>query len=154
RAAVDRALGGVLFIDEAYALTPADSFRDFGQEAIAELLKLMEEHRADLVVIVAGYEAEMTRFRESNPGLASRFPHVLHFPDYSDDELTAIFEKMAADAGFVLADGVLDAVRAILRREPRGASFGNARLMRNVLGRAIALQAQRITAEEGIDEAA
>jgi hypothetical protein len=96
----------------------------------------------------------MTRFRESNPGLASRFPHVLHFPDYSDDELVAIFEMMAADAGFVLADGVLDAVRAILRYEPRGASFGNARLMRNVLGRSIALQAQRITAEEGIDEEA
>ena len=115
RAAVERALGGVLFIDEAYALTPADSGRDYGHEAIAELLKLMEEHRADLVVIVAGYEGPMLRFLEFNPGLASRFPTVLRFPDYTDDELVAIFEVMAADAGFTLGDGVLDAVRRRLR---------------------------------------
>jgi SpoVK/Ycf46/Vps4 family AAA+-type ATPase len=144
RAAVDRALGGVLFIDEAYALTPPDSARDYGHEAVAELLKLMEEHRADLVVIVAGYEREMRRFREFNPGLASRFPHVLSFSDYSDDELVAIFEIMAAEAGFVLAGGVLDSLRSLLRATPRGPSFGNARLMRNVLDRAVALQAQRI----------
>jgi SpoVK/Ycf46/Vps4 family AAA+-type ATPase len=148
RAAVDRALGGVLFIDEAYALTPPDSARDYGHEAVAELLKLMEEQRADLVVIVAGYEREMQRFREFNPGLASRFPHVLRFPDYSDDELVTIFEIMAAEAGFTLADGVLDAVRALVRAAPRGPSFGNARLMRNVLDRAVALQAQRIMSAE------
>jgi SpoVK/Ycf46/Vps4 family AAA+-type ATPase len=150
RAAVDRALGGVLFIDEAYSLTMPESTNDFGREAIAELLKLMEEHRADLVVIVAGYEREMALFRESNPGLASRFPHLLHFPDYSDDELVAIFEKMAADAGFSLEDGVIAAVRGLLREERRGPSFGNARLMRNILDRSISLQAQRITAEDGI----
>ncbi|MGI8332198.1 AAA family ATPase [Actinomadura scrupuli] len=144
RAAVDRALGGVLFIDEAYALTPPDSARDYGHEAVAELLKLMEEQRADLVVIVAGYEREMQRFREFNPGLASRFPHLLRFPDYTDDELVTIFEIMAAEAGFTVADGVLDSVRALLRATPRGPSFGNARLMRNVLDRAVALQAQRI----------
>ena len=114
RAAVERALGGVLFIDEAYALTPADSGRDYGHEAIAELLKLMEEHRADLVVIVAGYEGPMLRFLDFNPGLASRFPRVLRFPDYTDDELVAIFEVMAADAGFALGEGVLDAVRRTL----------------------------------------
>jgi SpoVK/Ycf46/Vps4 family AAA+-type ATPase len=145
RAAVERALGGVLFIDEAYALTPADSGRDYGHEAIAELLKLMEEHRADLVVIVAGYEGPMLRFLDFNPGLASRFPHVLRFPGYSDDELVAIFEVMAADAGFALDDGVLDAVRRRLRTAARGESFGNARLMRNLLDRSIALQARRIT---------
>jgi SpoVK/Ycf46/Vps4 family AAA+-type ATPase len=148
RAAVERALGGVLFIDEAYALTPADSGRDYGHEAIAELLKLMEEDRADLVVIVAGYEGPMLRFLDFNPGLASRFPRVLRFPDYTDDELVAIFEVMAADAGCGLADGVLDAVRSRLRAVARGESFGNARLMRNHLDRAIALQAQRITHEE------
>jgi SpoVK/Ycf46/Vps4 family AAA+-type ATPase len=148
RAAVERALGGVLFIDEAYALTPADSGRDYGHEAIAELLKLMEEHRADLVVIVAGYEGPMLRFLDFNPGLASRFPHVLRFPDYTDDELVAIFEVMAADAGFALGDGVLDAVRRRLRTAARGESFGNARLMRNLLDRAIALQARRITRQE------
>ena len=148
RAAVERALGGVLFIDEAYALTPADSGRDFGQEAIAELLKLMEEHRADLVVIVAGYEGPMLRFLDFNPGLASRFPRVLRFPDYTDDELVAIYEVMAADAGFALGDGVLDAVRRVLRSASRGESFGNARLMRNLLDRAIALQAQRILRQD------
>ncbi|HZE32254.1 MAG TPA: AAA family ATPase, partial [Actinoallomurus sp.] len=132
RAAVERALGGVLFVDEAYSLTPADSGRDYGHEAIAELLKLMEEHRADLVVIVAGYEGPMLRF-----------------PDYTDDELVAIFEVMAAEAGFTLGDGVLDAVRRRLRTAARGESFGNARLMRNHLDRAIALQAQRILGEEG-----
>jgi SpoVK/Ycf46/Vps4 family AAA+-type ATPase len=148
RAAVERALGGVLFIDEAYALTPADSGRDYGHEAIAELLKLMEEHRADIVVIVAGYEGPMLRFLDFNPGLASRFPLVLRFPDYTDDELVAIFEVMAADAGFTLGDGVLDAVRRHLRTAARGESFGNARLMRNHLDRAIALQARRITRED------
>jgi SpoVK/Ycf46/Vps4 family AAA+-type ATPase len=148
RAAVERALGGVLFIDEAYALTPADSGRDYGQEAIAELLKLMEEHRADFVVIVAGYEGPMLRFLDFNPGLASRFPRVLRFPDYTDDELVAIFEVMAADAGFTLGDRVLDAVRRTLRSAARGESFGNARLMRNHLDRAIALQARRIVRDE------
>jgi SpoVK/Ycf46/Vps4 family AAA+-type ATPase len=148
RAAVDRALGGVLFIDEAYALTPPDAARDYGHEAVSELLKLMEEQRADLVVIVAGYEREMQRFLEFNPGLASRFPHVLRFTDYSDDELVTIFEIMAAEAGFVLANGMLDSLRSLLRSTPRGTSFGNARLMRNLLDRAVALQAHRIMSEE------
>jgi SpoVK/Ycf46/Vps4 family AAA+-type ATPase len=146
RAAVDRALGGVLFIDEAYALTSGGSSRDFGHEAVAELLGLMEERRGDLVVIVAGYEGEMERFLDFNPGLASRIPQVLRFPDYTDDELVAIFEVMAADAGFALHDGVLGVVRRLLRRTPRGTSFGNARLVRNLLDRAVALQAHRITA--------
>jgi hypothetical protein len=91
----------------------------------------------------------MLRFLEFNPGLASRFPTVLRFPDYTDDELVAIFEVMAADAGFTLGEGVLDAVRRRLRLAARGESFGNARLMRNLLDRAIALQAQRITREDG-----
>ncbi|MFC6881805.1 AAA family ATPase [Actinomadura yumaensis] len=147
RAAVERALGGVLFVDEAYALagTGGDQ-RDFGYEAVAELLKLMEEHRNDLVVIVAGYDAEMERFLTSNPGLDSRFPKVLRFPDYSADELVTIFEHMATTAGFALADGVADAVRRRMAAHPRGASFGNARLIRNLLDAAVARQAQRITA--------
>jgi Holliday junction resolvasome RuvABC ATP-dependent DNA helicase subunit len=90
----------------------------------------------------------MQRFREYNPGLASRFPHVLRFPDYTDDELVAIFEIMAAEAGFTLANGVRDSVRSLLRATRRGSSFGNARLMRNVLDRAVALQAQRIMSAE------
>ncbi|WP_433336781.1 AAA family ATPase [Spirillospora sp. CA-294931] len=149
RAAVDRALGGVLFIDEAYSLTGAGGdHRDFGHEAVAELLTLMEQHRADLVVIVAGYDAEMERFLGSNPGIASRFPKVLRFPDYSDDELVAVFEHMAAEAGFVPGDGVLAALRRRLAAEPRGASFGNARLIRNLLDAAISRQAQRLTEKD------
>ncbi|HEX2312255.1 MAG TPA: AAA family ATPase [Thermomonospora sp.] len=150
RAAVERALGGVLFIDEAYSLTMAGHDKgDFGHEAVAELLKLMEEHRSDLVVIVAGYEAEMERFLKSNPGLDSRFPKVLSFPDYTGDELVSIFEFMTAENGFRLAGGVVEEVRARLAAEPRSASFGNARLIRNLLDAAISRQAQRITSGPG-----
>ncbi|QKG20723.1 AAA family ATPase [Actinomadura verrucosospora] len=153
RAAVERALGGVLFIDEAYALTSAGGGdqRDFGHEAIAELLRLMEEHRADLVVIVAGYDAEMERFLRSNPGLESRFPQILRFPDYSDDELVTIFELMAATAGLALDPGVPGALRRLVAAQPRGSSFGNARLVRNLLDAAVARQAQRITAAHDAD---
>ncbi|MEV5828598.1 AAA family ATPase [Spirillospora sp. NPDC052242] len=154
RAAVERALGGVLFVDEAYALAPADPYaggdrRDFGHEAIAELLRLMEEHRGDLVVIVAGYKTEMERFVKANPGLESRFPKFLHFPDYSDDELVAIFEFMAAEDGFVLAPGTTDALRGLVTGHPRGDTFGNARYVRNLLEAAISRQARRITSVEG-----
>ncbi|NVI91298.1 AAA family ATPase, partial [Actinomadura sp. BRA 177] len=151
RGAVERALGGVLFVDEAYALMSAGGDRrDFGHEAVAELLRLMEEHRGDLVVIVAGYDAEMERFLDANPGLKSRFPKRLRFPDYTDDELVTIFEFMAAEAGFALAPGVLEALRDRVAAHPRGPSFGNARLVRNLLEAAISRQAQRITA--GDDE--
>ncbi|MFD0905528.1 AAA family ATPase, partial [Actinomadura sediminis] len=150
RAAVERALGGVLFVDEAYALADAGGDRrDFGHEAIAELLRLMEEHRGDLVVIVAGYKTEMERFVRANPGLESRFPKVLHFPDYSDDELVAIFEFMAAEDGFVLAPGTTDALRRLVTGHPRGDTFGNARFVRNLLEAAISRQARRITSVEG-----
>jgi SpoVK/Ycf46/Vps4 family AAA+-type ATPase len=147
-ATVDRALGGVLFVDEAYALAQSDSSRDFGHEAIATLLKLMEDHRDDLVVIAAGYEREMKSFLAANSGLASRFPRQLHFPDYSDGELVEIFAKMATDAGFTLADGVTGRVRELVAGLPRDNRFGNGRLVRNLLERAIALQARRITSGE------
>jgi hypothetical protein len=147
RATVSRALGGVLFIDEAYALTPSTSYDDYGPEALAELLKMMEEHRDDLVVIAAGYAEPMDRFLDSNPGLASRFPTTVRFPDYGDDELVAIFASMVDGAGYALGDpeDADDAVRALLATTPRDRSFGNGRLMRNVVDRAIAVQAQRIT---------
>ena len=148
RAAVERALGGVLFIDEAYALTPEHRDDTYSTEAITELIKLMEEHRDDLVVIVAGYANKMARFLDANPGLASRFPSVLRFSDYTEDELVAIFELKASEAGYTLHDGVNATVRKLLKAAPRNDSFGNGRLMRNLLDRAIALQAQRITAEE------
>ncbi|GAA1549731.1 hypothetical protein GCM10009678_35660 [Actinomadura kijaniata] len=147
RAAVERALGGVLFIDEAYALTMGGGDqRDFGHEAVAELIALMEEHRADLVVIVAGYDRPMEAFLRSNPGLAARFPKRIHFPDYTDEELVEIFAHMATGHGFALADGVLEAVARRLAAEPRDESFGNARLVRNLLEETISRQGRRLTA--------
>jgi SpoVK/Ycf46/Vps4 family AAA+-type ATPase len=141
---VRQALGGVLFIDEAYALTPSAPW-DYGQEAVATLLKLMEDNRGDLIVIVAGYEAEMAGFLASNPGLASRFPLHFGFPDYADEELAEIFAAMAAQAGLTLDEHLYPALAARLRPVSRDSSFGNARLIRNTLERAIAQQALRIT---------
>ena len=141
---VRQALGGVLFIDEAYALTPSGPW-DFGHEAVATLVKLMEDNRGDLVVIVAGYEAQMAGFLASNPGLASRFPTRLGFPDYADGELADIFAVMAAQAGLTLDDRLRPALLSRLRAAPRDADFGNARLVRNALERTVARQALRIT---------
>jgi ATPase family protein associated with various cellular activities (AAA)/AAA lid domain-containing protein len=141
----NQATGGVLFIDEAYSLVPADSFRDFGNEAISTLLKLMEDHRDEVVVIVAGYPKEMARFVESNPGLASRFPTTLHFGDYDADELWAIFRLYADKAGFSLLDGVESSFRRLVP-EPRPEAFGNGRFVRNVFEDAVTRQAMRIVA--------
>ena len=143
--AVAAALGGVLFIDEAYTLALSDSPKDFGAEAIAALLKLMEDHRGDLIVIAAGYETEMRALLQANPGLASRFPKTVHFPGYTDDQLTDIFATMAASAGLTLADGTTAKLRAILAATPRDRNFGNARHVRNLLEQAISAQALRIT---------
>ncbi|MFG2007373.1 AAA family ATPase [Spirillospora sp. NPDC048911] len=144
RRLVERALGGVLFIDEAYTLTQSPLKSDYGHEAIAELVKLMEDHRDDLIVIVAGYEQQMAEFLATNPGLDSRFPKQLHFPDYSDDELVAVFERLATADGFRLDPGTTELLRSMLSRVPRGPSFGNGRLMRNLLDLAVANQAQRL----------
>jgi hypothetical protein len=141
----NQASGGVLFIDEAYSLVPPDSFRDFGNEAIATLLKLMEDRRDEVVVIAAGYPKEMDRFVESNPGLASRFPTTIHFADYGPDELWAIFRLYAAKAGFSLLDGV-EAAFVRLVPDPRPPAFGNGRFVRNVFEDATTRQALRITA--------
>ncbi|MFI0451305.1 AAA family ATPase [Actinomadura sp. 6N118] len=144
RRLVERALGGVLFIDEAYTLTQSPLKSDYGHEAIAELVKLMEDHRDDLIVIVAGYEQQMAEFLAANPGLDSRFPKQLHFPDYSDDELVAVFERLATADGFRLDPGTTELLRSMLSRVPRGPSFGNGRLMRNLLDLSVANQAQRL----------
>src|ERR1022692_39070 len=143
--AVAAALGGVLFIDEAYTLALSDSPNDYGPEAIATLLKLMEDHRGDLVVIAAGYEHEMHALLHANPGLASRFPQTVHFPAYTDEELAAIFAGMARSAGLQLADGMTEKLRVILAATPRLKNFGNARHVRNLLEQAISAQALRIT---------
>ena len=139
------ALGGVLFVDEAYTLVPENTPGDFGLEAVATILKMMEDHRNDCIVIVAGYHREMQRFMESNTGLASRFPKLLSFSEYDTDQLIAIFELQARQKGMVYTDDVLDVVRSVVPPAPRGHNFGNGRFIRNVLEEAIANQATRLS---------
>ncbi|QKV96019.1 right-handed parallel beta-helix repeat-containing protein [Streptomyces sp. NA02950] len=138
------ALGGVLFIDEAYTLTPEGSSNDFGREAVDTLLKLMEDHRDEVVVIVAGYTEEMERFLASNPGLSSRFSRYVHFEDYSTPELISIVERHAADMGYECAPETLAALRTHVDAIPRDRSFGNARLARQLLEAMMTRQARRL----------
>jgi SpoVK/Ycf46/Vps4 family AAA+-type ATPase len=147
---VEKAKGGVLFIDEAYSLVEADPVAGdkYGREAIDTLLKMMEDQRGDLVVIAAGYPELMKAFLESNPGLASRFPATIEFADYSDDELAEIFVRAATEGGYTLAEGVLAQVRSLLRGIPRGESFGNGRTMRSILEASVSRQAERLTSAE------
>ncbi|MFD8012758.1 right-handed parallel beta-helix repeat-containing protein [Streptomyces sp. NPDC058955] len=149
--AFERALGGVLFIDEAYTLTPADSPADFGREAVDTLLKLMEDHRDEVVVIVAGYTAEMGRFLDSNPGLASRFSRHVTFEDYSTDELLSIVGAHAAELGYTCAPETVEAVRHHLSALPRDRTFGNARLARQLVETMMTRQAGRLSAVESPD---
>ena len=143
---VKSALGGILFIDEAYALARKGMDNDFGREAIDTLVKLMEDNRDDLVVIVAGYTDEMHDFLTSNPGLISRFNKYIDFPDYTDDELMAILAMNAKKQGYVIADDGNQAVRRML--EGMSVSdrldFGNARGMRNTLEKLVQEQANRL----------
>ena len=142
-AAFDRADGGVLLIDEAYALARG-SEQDFGREAIDTIVKLMEDRRDRLVLIVAGYPEEMATFIETNPGLRSRFPKTIHFPDYTDDELVAIFASMAERNHYGMGDGVAEALRANLAAHSRSKGFGNARVVRNLFEQAVANHATRV----------
>jgi SpoVK/Ycf46/Vps4 family AAA+-type ATPase len=149
---VTQALGGILFIDEAYSLVrSAGTGDDFGQEAIDTLVKLMEDHRDALVVIVAGYGEEMAGFLRANRGLPSRFPRTIHFPDYTTDELLSIFQDMCASNQYQLSVSALDSLRQHLAALPRGPEFGNARLVRNLFEAAIARQASRVVASGGTD---
>ena len=141
---VRRALDGVLFVDEAYALARDGDQLDFGDEAIETLLKRMEDNRHRLVVIVAGYPQLMRRFLESNPGLRSRFSREIEFPDYSTDELVEIFRRFAGDAEYVLGDGAEEALRTILANAERDSSFGNARFARTLFEQALNAQALRL----------
>lgn len=140
---VTSALGGVLLIDEAYALARGRE-GDFGREAVDTLVKLIEDHRGDLVVIAAGYPEEMTVFVESNPGLRSRFPKTIHFPDYSNDELLDIFESMCEDGHYRLTPAGRRKVLAWFEAQPRDKGFGNGRLARNLFEASIGRQAGRL----------
>jgi stage V sporulation protein K len=149
--AIRRALDGVLFIDEAYALAPADERMDFGPEAIETLLKRMEDYRHRLVVIVAGYPRLMHHFLDSNPGLRSRFSREITFPDYSTDELLAISNTFATDSEYVLAEGAEDALRGVLEGAARGERFGNARFARTLFEQALNQQALRLAGVRGAE---
>jgi hypothetical protein len=151
-AAVRGALGGVLFIDEAYSLTRSSGDSDYGLEAVDTLLKLMEDHRDDLAVIVAGYPEEMAVFIESNPGLRSRFPRTLWFADYGDDELLAIFKGFVTDGGYVTGPDVDNAVLAAISKAERGPGFGNGRLARDVFESMVGRQAVRLADVVPADE--
>lgn len=143
---VRSAVGGVLFIDEAYALAGGYS-QDFGGEAVATLVKLMEDHRDDLVVIVAGYRDEMGIFIRSNPGIRSRFTRYIDFPDYSAPELLAVFEAMAAASRVRLAPGAREQIEGILAQARVVEAFGNARFVRSLFERAYANMALRAAAD-------
>jgi Cdc6-like AAA superfamily ATPase len=142
RELIDRTRPGVLFIDEAYALTPSSEV-DFGYEAIATLVKAMEDHRDQFAVIVAGYEEEMAEFIGSNPGLRSRFKTYIAFPDYTAAELATIFQDMVREVGIELADGARESAERIFAAAAGKQDFGNARFARSLFERAYARMASR-----------
>ena len=145
REAMESALGGTLLIDEAYALARG-SEQDFGREAIDTIVKFMEDHRDDLAVIAAGYPEEMAELIDANPGLKSRFVRTVHFPDYTTEELIAIFELMGKDNQYHLDDQGRARLAEVIEAEPRTRGFGNARFVRNMFEAAVAHQAERLAA--------
>lgn len=147
KAVLDRAMGGVLFIDEAYYLYRPENERDYGQEAIEILLQVMENNREDLVVILAGYKDRMDTFFQSNPGMSSRIAHHLDFPDYATDELLQIAERMLATQHYRFGDGAREVFRDYIARRAQQPHFANARSIRNALDRARLRQASRLFAD-------
>jgi hypothetical protein len=149
---IKEALDGVLFIDEAYALS-RHSINDFGQEAIDTLVKAMEDYRDRLVVIVAGYPEPMTSFLQSNPGLGSRFAHKITFPDYSVDELAQILTDLVNKEGYILSESVKERACQYLMSPPNTeAHFGNGRAVRNLFGEMKMLLARRLMGQSGLSK--
>ncbi len=144
-----KAMGGVLFIDEAYYLYRPENERDYGQEAIEILLQVMENQRDDLVVILAGYKDRMDAFFRSNPGLSSRIAHHLDFPDYLPQDLEAIAQRMLEQMQYRLSDSAAAALHDYIPLRMRQPHFANARSIRNALDRARLRQANRLFAEKG-----
>lgn len=153
REVVNKALGGILFIDEAYALGGRDA-QDFGAEAVETLLKFMEDHRDDLAVIVAGYPDRMEAFLTTNPGLKSRFNTYLRFDDYAPDQLCSIFANFCRQAGYTLSSRAQSKMEEFFRNEynRRDHTFGNARLARNAFERIISQQANRIVGLRDVNQ--
>ena len=143
---IESAKGGVLFIDEAYSLTPNGSQSDYGSEAIEVLLKAMEDQRGDLVVIVAGYTNEMDTFLNSNPGLKSRFNKFIHFVDYTPEELLDIFLLMSNKNGYKLSDDANSELKKLITviYDNKTENFANARIIRNMFESVIQIQANRV----------
>ncbi len=148
---IDRALDGVLFLDEAYGLVRPGSHGDFGPEAVVELLKRMEDDRSRFAVIAAGYPHEMAEFLASNSGFRSRFGETIHFDDYGPAELVQIFESFAADADYTLHADAREVLQRVMERlhAARDRYFGNARTARNLFDDVVAHQAQRLLADGG-----
>jgi probable Rubsico expression protein CbbX len=144
REALKRAMGGVLFIDEAYSLYRLDNERDYGQEAVELLLQAMENDRQDLVVIFAGYKDKMDRFFNDVPGISSRIAHHIGFPDYGDGELLAIAQLMLEAQSYVLSEPAEHALESYLARRRERPNFANGRSVRNALDRARMRQAMRL----------
>ncbi len=142
-----KAMGGVLFIDEAYYLYRPENERDYGQEAIEILLQVMENQRDDLVVILAGYKDRMDTFFQSNPGMSSRIAHHLDFPDYATPELLQIGDRMIESSHYRFGAGAREAFDAYLQRRIAQPHFANARSVRNALDRARLRQASRLYAD-------
>jgi len=149
---VNQAMGGVLFIDEAYSLVSRRGENDFGYEAVDTLIKAMEDHRDDLIVIVAGYPDKMEEFLQSNPGLQSRFNKYINFDDYSPQELMDIFLRMCEKNGYKPTDGAKEKISQILSllHETRSDSFANARTVRNLFEKLLTIQADRLALLENV----
>ncbi len=146
-----KAMGGVLFIDEAYYLYRPENERDYGQEAIEILLQVMENQRDDLVVILAGYADRMDTFFRSNPGLSSRIAHHLEFPDYLPEELEEIAQRMLTSMQYRLSPSGMEALHEYIPLRMQQPHFANARSIRNALDRARLRQATRLFAQKGVE---
>jgi len=149
REVLQRAMGGVLFIDEAYYLYRAENERDYGQEAIELLLQMMEDKRHELVVILAGYKDRMDSFFSSNPGMSSRIAHHIDFPDYSCEELLEIGDRMVEEQGYRFSDSARQAFAELVERRMTMPRFANARSVRNALERARLRHANRLVESGG-----
>jgi SpoVK/Ycf46/Vps4 family AAA+-type ATPase len=147
---IERALDGVLFIDEAYSLAQGGN-NDFGKEAIDTLVKMMDDNRDRLVVILAGYSGNMQHFLEINPGLRSRFANIIEFPDYDTNDLLNIAEKFYSEQDYILTDGAKNELRILFDRAKKAENFGNGRFVRNVYEKTLNNQAMRISKKEVYD---